>query len=608
MKILIVGGGITGTALAFWLSKLGHKITVIERHPDLRRGGLQIDVRGHATDVLKRMRLEEAFRSKAIKELGTQFVDSTGRRRAWFPANMGSQSFTAEYEIMRGDLVQLFYDASKDRVKYLFGTSITNFEEERDSVRVRFADETMGQFDLLVGADGQNSRTRKMMMGSDSGDGLHLLQDMVAYYTIPRPAVRGEENVATIYVATGDRNMMVRRSSPQELQVYVGCKFDNECMSEVQRGDVQAQIEAFQEIYKGAGWETEELIRSARNSDNFYCERLGLVKLDSWSKSRVVLAGDAAYCPSPNTGMGTTSGILGAYILAGEIGTHCPDGSTALTDGGKHNLAQLRTALEAYEKALRPFINHVQEGILEDKGWVSIFLMAFFSYNFSTSYSSILLRSASLQESGHSYSTSSESADSDLEHQGQPCPLPTYRYSIQTGLAACYPSSGGIWMSDLDAVELQYLEIDRFSSTERPDISQEEEDAFCHKLRLFDGGWYKPDPEGRDLGRGGHCSALDEYFPIVLVERKVGVPSDENEKGVWILNVDEDTKRFPDGFAAVMNALNMDERVQALVKLGAVYCADIEDCSLLADLRLEPWEIAERISQEKFYGGTSDAL
>ncbi|KAF4987293.1 hypothetical protein FDECE_15495, partial [Fusarium decemcellulare] len=91
----------------------------------------------------------------------------------------------------------------------------------------------------------------------------------------------------------------------------------------------------------------------------------------------------------------------------------------------------------------------------------SILLMVLFSYRSFASYSSILPFSAPLQEPDLSSSTSEGFASSAVEHQGQPCPLPTTRYSIHTGQAACYPSSGGIWMSELDALELQYLDIDR---------------------------------------------------------------------------------------------------------------------------------------------------
>ena len=167
LKVLISGGGIAGNALAFWLSKLGHDITVVERFPSLRTTGLQIDLRGPGIEVLKRMGLEQAFRSNAAREDGIQVVDKTGRRRAYFPANKsgkGPQAFTSEFEIMRGDLCRIIYDAAKVReVSYIFATSIERFENTGDGVEVWFSNGKTERFDLLVGADGQGSHTRKMM-------------------------------------------------------------------------------------------------------------------------------------------------------------------------------------------------------------------------------------------------------------------------------------------------------------------------------------------------------------------------------------------------------------------------------------------------------------
>lgn len=68
LKILIVGAGIAGNALAFWLSKLGNRVTVIERYPTLRVNGLQLDLRGHGIEVIKRMGLEQAIRAKCVPE------------------------------------------------------------------------------------------------------------------------------------------------------------------------------------------------------------------------------------------------------------------------------------------------------------------------------------------------------------------------------------------------------------------------------------------------------------------------------------------------------------------------------------------------------------
>lgn len=154
MKVLVIGGGIAGNALTFWLSKLGHHVTVIERFPTLRATGLQIDLRGHGIEVMKRMGLEEGFRAKSAPEQGMQIVDSAGRQRGYWPVNKsgkGLQSFTTEWEIMRGDFCQLMFEVCKDRAKYIFGTSVESFEErdDLDAVEVRFTDGKIDHFDLV---------------------------------------------------------------------------------------------------------------------------------------------------------------------------------------------------------------------------------------------------------------------------------------------------------------------------------------------------------------------------------------------------------------------------------------------------------------------------
>jgi 2-polyprenyl-6-methoxyphenol hydroxylase-like FAD-dependent oxidoreductase len=371
MKVLISGGGIAGTALAFWLSKLGHEVTVIERFPDIRATGLQIDLRGHGIEVMKRMGLEKAFRSKSAPEQGLQVVDKSGRRRAYFPANKsgkGQQNFTSDFEIMRGDLCEILYDAIKNQVKVVFGTSIESFEENDSSVEVRFTDGNIDQFDLVVGADGQGSRTRKMMLGSDTADAFFPLGgSYIAYFTIPRPIHEGEEYIATVYMAPGNRAMMTRRNNPHEIQVYLGGKTESERLKNAHRGDVAEEKEALAEIFQGAGWQIPEILKSLKDTDNFYCERLGLVKLESWSRGRVTLVGDAAYCPSVNTGMGTTCGIVGAYILAGEIGRYYGRSNTADAKVGNGTKAGLAAALKAYEQKFQPFMSQVQKGLLEEK-------------------------------------------------------------------------------------------------------------------------------------------------------------------------------------------------------------------------------------------------
>lgn len=88
-----------------------------------------------------------------------------------------------------------------------------------------------------------------------------------------------------------------------------------------------------------------------RSSDNFYAHVVGQVRMDSWSRGRVILLGDAAWSPSPLSGMGTSSALVGSYVLAGEIAKHASGGSS---DG-------ICAALEAWENRFRPFVDIVQD-------------------------------------------------------------------------------------------------------------------------------------------------------------------------------------------------------------------------------------------------------
>lgn len=110
-------------------------------------------------------------------------------------------------------------------------------------------------------------------------------------------------------------------------------------------------------------------------ANDFYSQEVGQVRLDSWSRGRVVLLGDAAYCPSPATGMGTTSSLTGAYVLAGEIGKYCdnPERSDSVDD-------PLFAALSEYDRKFRPFgdtnrkhlvgsINWANSPVLMDPAW-----------------------------------------------------------------------------------------------------------------------------------------------------------------------------------------------------------------------------------------------
>lgn len=286
-----------------------------------------------------------ASRGKLVDEAGVAFVDARGRAKATIMANTsgrGRQSLTSEYEIMRGDLVRILHDATKDDTEYVFGVSVDGFEQDGQKVVAHFSDGSSGEFDLLVGADGQGSHTRRAILPADFDpywrSGIHM-----AYWFVPRTA--SDSNIRDTYMIPGGRQIMRRSHNPTETQVYFVMREKSEEASAMHREPVERQREFWAGRFRDAGWQTERFIGGMRTSPFFYSQEIVQVRTDTWSKGRVVLAGDAAHCASPYSGMGISGGLVGAYVLASEINRHPGD---------------LPTALANYDRVLRPFVDEIQ--------------------------------------------------------------------------------------------------------------------------------------------------------------------------------------------------------------------------------------------------------
>ncbi|MCO8309022.1 oxidoreductase, partial [Streptomyces sp. RKCA-744] len=82
LRVLIAGGGVAGQALAFWLTRGGHRVTVAERFPALRATGAQVDLRGQGIEAVRRMGLLDAVRGALVDEAGVALIDARGRAKA----------------------------------------------------------------------------------------------------------------------------------------------------------------------------------------------------------------------------------------------------------------------------------------------------------------------------------------------------------------------------------------------------------------------------------------------------------------------------------------------------------------------------------------------
>ncbi|KAL5378520.1 hypothetical protein DPSP01_009101 [Paraphaeosphaeria sporulosa] len=361
LKILISGGGIAGSCLAWWLYKanVDAQITIIERAPEPRTSGQAVDIRGAAVEVMKAMGLEQAIRDKNTTEVGFEFVYSDGVSKARMAATGDdkNQSFTSEYEILRADLANIFYDATKGMkgIEYVFDETIEDLvqDSQADKVQVKFTNHLpQAYYDLVVGADGQISRTRRLAFGHgpQNGDYLHRLGEYMAFFTIPRN--KSDSHWAQWYPATRGRILCTRPSPYNDTRVFMGVvDWDLKRFSEIQdlvkRRDEKGAKNWLAREFEGAGWETQRVLDSMKTTDDFYMQEIVQVKMgeEGFAKGRIALLGDAGYCPSPLSGMGTSLAIVGSYVLAGEIASSPSD---------------IPAALQRYVTTLRPFSDQCQ--------------------------------------------------------------------------------------------------------------------------------------------------------------------------------------------------------------------------------------------------------
>src|SRR5260370_37807949 len=117
--VLISGAGIAGCTRAYWLTRNGHSVTVVERSGSLRSSGSPVDVRGPAVDVAERMNIVTHLREASIRVKGMTLLDSGGRRVARVDiAALRSSIVPKDMEIPRGDRAGILHEASANDADY----------------------------------------------------------------------------------------------------------------------------------------------------------------------------------------------------------------------------------------------------------------------------------------------------------------------------------------------------------------------------------------------------------------------------------------------------------------------------------------------------------
>jgi 2-polyprenyl-6-methoxyphenol hydroxylase-like FAD-dependent oxidoreductase len=341
-RVLVSGASVAGPVLAYWLSRFGFHPTVVERTQELRfgSGGHAVDLFGPALQIMEWMGLLSQVQDASTHTEIISFIRE-GHRPVDVAAELMSEGVSARHvEIMRGELAKIIYDSGRADIDYVFGNSMTSLEETDHGVNVSFRRGSPQTFDLVIGADGLHSITRRLAFGEEHRF-LHFLGGYLAVFTAPNYLDLHQQmlgcadvgRTAAIYPVrdTGEARVLFLWRTPTQ--------------HGYDRHDLAAQRRLIHNLYGDMGWEAPRLLIELDHADDLYLDSISTIVMDSWSRGRVSLVGDAGYSPGPAVGGGTSLAVVGAYVLASEL-------AAANGDHGR--------GLAAYEQILRPAVQQSQ--------------------------------------------------------------------------------------------------------------------------------------------------------------------------------------------------------------------------------------------------------
>ena len=339
--VLIAGASFAGLSSAYWLHRLGYAVTIVEIGHGIKQGGTPVNLRENTIDIVRRMGLFEQVAARRIRMQGIEFIDGAGIAAASMPApSSPGQGHAAddEIEIERDTLLRMIFDAVHDDVSWKFGDSIAALDEHAGGIDVSFRSGERRGYDLVLGCDGIHSSVRALCFGLEE----HYLHPLGAYFSITI--------VDKLLIAQNTSQMYNEPGLAVMLNAYNGKTDIVLCFAADEAIDYDYRDEAQQRAiiaarFAGIDWRVPELLAEVKQSRTFYFDKLCQIKMPSWSRGRVALVGDAAYCASPAAGMGGSLAIDGASALADALDKH----------GGDHMLA-----FADYDHAFRPFIEQVQ--------------------------------------------------------------------------------------------------------------------------------------------------------------------------------------------------------------------------------------------------------
>ena len=333
LRVLIVGGGIAGLTLASLLEQRGFSPLVVEKVPDYDDAGYVIGLWPTASRILKGLRLFSRFRDAGVECSRYIVANEHGDTLHSFSFEPLARRYGPLVDMSRLQLIDLLRSAVDPR-RIRFGTTVREIVETPDGVVAVFEDGTAELFDLIVGCDGIHSSVRRLAFGAApleycgvTGWAFWLPPDFV-----PPPEVVeywGAGKFVGLYPARRRFSAVVAVPSPANAA-----------------DPVETRTERVRSAFAGFGGVVPWVLAELPSPERMLPVDFSDVRVESWTRGRVVLIGDAAHAVLPTAGMGASLAMESAALLAEEL---CRADSKFLT-----------ADLEQYASRRRPRVDRIQ--------------------------------------------------------------------------------------------------------------------------------------------------------------------------------------------------------------------------------------------------------
>jgi 2-polyprenyl-6-methoxyphenol hydroxylase-like FAD-dependent oxidoreductase len=325
-RVLIVGGGFSGMSAAIQLRKLGVEVELVEIDPGWRSYGAGITVGGPALRAFRTIGVLDEMRRRGGLTDGFDIYTVDGQVLAQLPTpRCAGPDVPGSGGIMRPVLAQILADATRaSDTRVRLGCSFEHIAESADRVEVRFSDGSRGSYDLLIGADGLGSATRRQVFGDTTkprytGQGVWR-------------AVAPRNGVERAGMCMG-RHTKVGFNPVSDREMYLFLTEDRPVHARVPDEELVPRLRGLLEEFR---FPVIRRVAESLGPDSLVCYRPleSLLLAPPWWRGRVVLIGDAVHATTPHLAAGAGIGVEDAVVLAEELGT----------------AREARTALESFQQ------------------------------------------------------------------------------------------------------------------------------------------------------------------------------------------------------------------------------------------------------------------